>query len=302
VDDLLSHTLGGLVELDWRLPTKPWSAFVDRSQLELALMNLIINARDAMPDGGTITISTDRRTIKARTTDNLPAGSYVIVKVSDHGSGIPPELVEKVLEPFFTTKPVGKGTGLGLSMVYGFARQSGGTFRLQANSPTGTTAEIWLPEASEQDMAVAADEKRVDLDGPSLHILVVDDHPEVRMATVGLLEELGHTVMEAKSGPEALELARSTERPLDLLLSDYAMPHLSGTELVRLIRQSQPSLPALLITGYADADDINDRPPDVMILSKPFSLPALSSAIAQATHGGPVDKARPAAGDDETGG
>jgi PAS domain S-box-containing protein len=284
VDDLLSHTLGGLVELEWNLPKGPWSALVDRSQLELALMNLIINARDAMPDGGTISISTDRRTIKTLTTDNLPAGSYVIVKVADHGSGIPPELLEKVLEPFFTTKPVGKGTGLGLSMVYGFARQSGGTFRLHSNNSAGTTAEIWLPEASEKDVAIATDEKRIDANGPSLNILLVDDHPEVRMTTVGLLEDLGHTVVEAKSGPEALELARGTDGSIDLLLSDYAMPHLSGTELVRLIRQERPTLPAVLITGYADADDISDRPQDVMILSKPFTLSALSSAIAQATH------------------
>jgi PAS domain S-box-containing protein len=283
VDDLLSHTLGGLVELDWHLPDSPWSALVDRSQLELALMNLIINARDAMPDGGTITISTDRRPVKAGTTDNLPAGNYVVIKVTDRGSGIPPEIIDKVLEPFFTTKPVGKGTGLGLSMVYGFARQSGGTFRLRSGEKNGTVAEIWLPEALEQDIRAPADEEILSLGGPSLNILVVDDHAEVRMATVGLLEDLGHSVVQAQSGAEALDLARKAERPIDLLLSDYAMPQLSGTDLVRLIREDRPGLPALLITGYADADEISDRPQDVLILSKPFSLPALSSAIKQAT-------------------
>ncbi|UUR06746.1 response regulator [Sphingomonas glaciei] len=281
VDDLLSHTLGGLVELDWHLPGNRWSALVDQSQLELALMNLIINARDAMPDGGTITISTDRRTVSGKSGDHLPAGNYVIVRVSDHGTGIPPELIDKVLEPFFTTKPVGKGTGLGLSMVYGFARQSCGTFRLFNNQNAGMTAEIWLPEAAEQDIGARADVENLPISVPSLNILVVDDHPEVRMTTVGLLEDLNHRILEASSGAEALQLAKQAKPPIDLLISDYAMPHLSGTEVVKLMRNDRPGLPALLITGYADSDEIGDRPQDVMILSKPFSLDALSSAIAK---------------------
>lgn len=283
VDDLLSHTLGGLVELDWHLPDQPWSAFVDRSQLELALMNLIINARDAMPEGGTITISTDRRSVAQGKGDDLAAGDYVIVRVSDHGGGIPPDIIDKVLEPFFTTKPIGKGTGLGLSMVYGFARQSGGIFRLQSEQGVGTSAEIWLPASVSSGSSIQEAGAQVSLDGPPLTVLLVDDHPEVRMATLGLLEELGHQVLEAKSGAEAMDLARDAERTIDLLVSDYAMPHLSGTELIRLIRDVRPRLPAMLITGYADADDISDRPADVAILSKPFDLPELSSVIARAT-------------------
>jgi CheY-like chemotaxis protein len=242
-------------------------------------MNLVINARDAMPDGGTITISTDYRTVEGGS--DLAEGRYVIVKVEDRGTGIPPEIIDKVLEPFFTTKPIGKGTGLGLSMVYGFARQSGGTFRLSGAEPNGTIAEIWLPEAAEHETFASAEDEAISLAGPSLNILVVDDHPEVRMTTVALLEDLGHKVIQAESGNEALELLQGGEA-IDLLLSDYAMPHLSGTELVRLVRKDHPKLPAVLITGYADAEQISNRPRDVMILNKPFSLPALSSAVTQA--------------------
>nr|WP_272873190.1 ATP-binding protein [Sphingomonas arenae] len=283
VDDLLSHTLGGLVELDWRLPEDGWRAFADRSQLELALMNLIINARDAMPDGGTIVITAGKRDVEAGNGLELAPGSYVTVEVTDRGSGIPADILEKVLEPFFTTKPVGKGTGLGLSMVYGFARQSGGTFRLRSDPGEGTRAEIWLPEASaqEQAVAVAAEHKPADI-GPALKILLVDDHAEVRIMTAALLAELGHEVVEAPSGAEALNVLRRTDLQIDLLLSDYAMPHLSGTDIVDAARKLRPDLPALLVTGYADADEIGERPMDVAILNKPFTVPDLASALRKA--------------------
>jgi PAS domain S-box-containing protein len=291
VDDLLSHTLGGLVELDWQLPEGGWCAFADRSQLELALMNLIINARDAMPDGGTITIKADLEEIGAGNPLGLEPGAYGNLQVIDRGSGIPAEIIEKVLEPFFTTKPVGKGTGLGLSMVYGFARQSGGTFRLESTPGEGTRAEIWLPQATEQERSVEGDAEALDChDGPALTILLVDDHPEVRITTAALLNELGHQVMEAQSGAEALDVIRRQDGGIDLLLSDYAMPHLSGTDMLAAARQLRPNLPALLITGYADAEEIGERPTDVAILSKPFSLPQLASAVRKAT------QARAAAG------
>jgi CheY-like chemotaxis protein len=284
VDDLLSHTLGGLVELNWRLPDGPWCAFADRSQLELALMNLIINARDAMPDGGTITISADSRTVGPADKLDLAPGDYVRLEVGDQGTGIPAELVDKVLEPFFTTKPVGKGTGLGLSMVYGFARQSGGTFRIRSEPGQGTRAEIWLPVASEQ---APADELSSELErvspGPPLTVLLVDDHPEVREATAALLDELGHRVIDLPTGAEALDLLQDPAVTVDLLLSDYAMPQLSGTDLLALARKLRPDLPALLITGYADADEIRQRPDDVAILNKPFSLPQLASALRKAS-------------------
>jgi PAS domain S-box-containing protein len=284
VDDLMSHTLGGLVELNWRLPEGSWCAFADQSQLELALMNLIINARDAMPGGGTITISAETRDVLAGNSLDLEPGAFVRLEVADQGSGIPPELMDRVLEPFFTTKPVGKGTGLGLSMVYGFARQSGGTFRIASEADRGTRAEIWLPQASEQKPVAVQKSEIIDVGhGKSLTILLVDDHPEVRETTAALLREIGHSVIEASTGAEALDLLRSGDPPIDLLLSDYAMPQLSGTDIVAMAREFRPDLPALLVTGYADADEIRQRPDDVEILSKPFTLPDLATAVSKAS-------------------
>lgn len=284
VDDLLSHTLGGLVELDWQLPEQGWCAYADRSQLELALMNLIINARDAMPDGGTIAITAQSREVAPGNALGLAPGSYKTLEVTDQGPGIPADIIDKVLEPFFTTKPVGKGTGLGLSMVYGFARQSGGTFRLRSEAGQGTRAEIWLPKASEQERRAVkiAPEEPHSLEGPALRILLVDDHPEVRVTTAALLCELGHQVIDVSSGAEALSVLGREDVEVDLLLSDYAMPHLSGTDIVGAARELRPELPALLVTGYADADEIGERPRDVDILSKPFTVPELASALLKA--------------------
>jgi PAS domain S-box-containing protein len=283
VDDLLSHTLGGLVELKWRLPEDGWCAFADRSQLELALMNLVINARDAMLDGGTITISADTQEIAAANKLSLEPGKYVRLEVADQGTGIPPEIVDKVLEPFFTTKAVGKGTGLGLSMVYGFARQSGGTFTIGSEATAGTKATLWLPQASRIDQAPATSApSKVVEEGRPLSILLVDDHPEVRETTAALLRELGHEITEVASGVEALAVLEHSGQDIDVLLSDYAMPHLSGTDLLARVRKLQPRLPALLITGYADADEIGERPDDVAILSKPFSPEDLAAGLITA--------------------
>jgi PAS domain S-box-containing protein len=280
VNDLLSHTLGGLVELDWHLPEDSWCAFADRSQLELALMNLVINARDAMPDGGTITISADTQDIARGNKLNLEPGTYVRLEVADQGTGIPAEIADKVLEPFFTTKPVGKGTGLGLSMVYGFARQSGGTFSIASEGKSGTKATVWLPQTSsiEEDTATSKPPKMVE-DRRKLSILLVDDHPEVRETTAALLRELGHDIKEASTGAEALMILAADGQTIDVLLSDYAMPQLSGTDLLVKARQLLPNLPAVLITGYADAEEIKERPTDVAILNKPFNPEDLAATL-----------------------
>ena len=286
VNDLLSHTLGGLVELDWNLPNDRWCAFADRSQLELAVMNLVINARDAMPNGGTITISADKKEIAARNRMNLAPGTYVRLEVADQGTGIPLEIADKVLEPFFTTKPVGKGTGLGLSMVYGFARQSGGTFTIASEGQAGATAVLWLPQASKSEDAppVSTLDKPVS-EGRSLSVLLVDDHPEVRETTAALLRELGHEITEVASGAEALAVLEDASREIDVLLSDYAMPQMSGTDLLIKARQLRHDLPAILITGYADADEIGERPEDVDILSKPFTPDSLAAGLMTAVRG-----------------
>jgi PAS domain S-box-containing protein len=282
VSNLLAHTLGGLVKVEWRLGEGVWPVFADRAQLELALLNLIINARDAMPSGGTVTITAENRAVAA---DDLPgssAGDYVLISVADTGTGISPEHLEKVMEPFFTTKEVGKGSGLGLSMVYGFAKQSNGAFLLDSEVGTGTRAELWLPRAPDAapNQAQKAEEPQ-DQSLRPLKVLLVDDHPEVRSTTAALLEDSGHEVHEADNGAVALELMKNRKCVFDILITDYAMPNLSGTDFLREARLLCPDVPALLITGYAEVDMIRDRPANVELLLKPFTPAKLQAAMAR---------------------
>jgi len=285
VGDLLSHTLGGLVRLDWQLPDGLWPAYADASQLELALINLIINARDAMPEGGSITVTGENRTLDIANDTGLVPGDYVLLTVADDGAGIPPELIDQVLEPFFTTKEIGKGTGLGLSMVYGFAQQSGGTLRIDSEIGTGTRVEIWLPRAtSDGEAQLKEDGKAAEIvPAPSaLRVLLVDDHAGARITTAALLQDLGHDVVEAADGPRMLDLLRAAPDCFDLIVSDYAMPLISGAEGIRQAREICADIPAVLITGYAEAASISGRPSDVHILLKPFGAEQFASAIASA--------------------
>ncbi|HZG07518.1 MAG TPA: response regulator [Allosphingosinicella sp.] len=285
VTDLLTHTLGGLVELEWRVEPGLWSAFADQSQLQLALMNLIINARDAMRDGGTIAVYADNRTVAAGAQRGLDAGDYVVLTVADSGCGISPEILEQVMEPFFTTKDVGKGTGLGLSMVYGFAKQSGGAFRIDSTLGVGTRAELWLPGTPAEAERRGADaESAPFISQPRpLRILLIDDHDGVRATTAALLSDLGHHVIEASGGNEGLAAIGEAPDCCDLLITDYAMPHVSGAEVIRQARALCPRLPAIIITGYADADSIEKRPADVQVLAKPFSSDQLNALLVLAT-------------------
>ncbi len=279
--NLLAHALGGLVDIEWRANEGVWNAFADRAQLELALVNLIINARDAMPAGGTVTVSAENREVEADNWAGIPAGDYVLLSVTDNGTGIAPGDLEKVMDPFFTTKDVGKGSGLGLSMVYGFAKQSNGAFRLESELGRGTRAELWLPRAPEglapADWPVAEEPQGAPT--RPLHVLLVDDHAEVRRTTRAVLEDLGHSVVEAANGAEALQALKIRECDYDLLISDYAMPHVSGTEFLREARELCPDAPALIITGYAEADAISDRPPGVDVLLKPFTATQLEATL-----------------------
>ena len=284
VHDLLTHTLGGLVQLDWNLDEGLWCPYADESQLELALMNLIINARDAMPDGGTIKVRGENRTCEGAGPLGLPSGEYVVLKIEDEGAGIPPELLPQVMEPFFTTKEIGKGTGLGLSMVYGFASQSGGAIRIDSQLDVGTQVEIWLPRAPESSAtmqkqgavpAILADEAN----DKCFRILLVDDHAEVRATTAALLADLGHEVTQGADGPAILATLARTPAAYDLLISDYAMPVVSGLEVIRRARELRPGLPALIITGYADVQSLESRPDDVKVLMKPFDAEQLSVTV-----------------------
>ncbi|HEY0112176.1 MAG TPA: response regulator [Allosphingosinicella sp.] len=295
VTDLLAHTLGGLVELEWRMGEELWCAFADQAQLELALMNLIINARDAMPDGGTIAVEAENRCSAGDPEIGLAAGEYLVLAVADSGSGISPQILEQVMEPFFTTKDIGKGTGLGLSMVYGFAKQSGGAFRLESEVGIGTRAELWLPRAPETaaDQPARPDRSCSRAPARPLKILLVDDHEGVRRTTAALLRDVGHEVLEASDGPEVLALLSDDPDCCELLISDYAMPHVSGVEVIRQAREAQPRLPAIIITGYAEGQAVARRPDDVTLLAKPFTPEQLFAAVESVTALAPAEVAEP---------
>jgi CheY-like chemotaxis protein/two-component sensor histidine kinase len=278
--DLMQRSLGPSVHIETRFPLSLPRARADANQLELALLNLAVNARDAMPDGGTIVISARVDRI-AEQKDNLAPGRYVCLSVSDTGEGMDQETLAHAMEPFFTTKGVGKGTGLGLSMVHGMSEQSGGRLVLKSRKGEGTTAEIWLPVATQQAEAAAqaaqASTKASDEDARSLVILAVDDDALVLMNTIAMLEDLGHTVLEAASGKEALDVFRR-EKDIDVVITDQAMPLMTGTQLADAIRAERRDLPIILATGFAEL------PPnagvDLLKLDKPFRQEDLAQALA----------------------
>jgi PAS domain S-box-containing protein len=287
VSDLLTHTLGGLIKIEWTIQKDSWAPYVDQAQLELALVNLIINARDAMPGGGSVSIVADNCPLEEGGESGLEPGDYIRIIVRDTGTGIAPDVLEKVMDPFFTTKAVGKGSGLGLSMVYGFAKQSNGAFRIQSQVGEGTAAELLLPRAPAEAVREAEKppEQSVRATDRKLAILLVDDHTQVRSTTAALLTDLGHSVVEAEDGAQALKVLQDRDCDFDLLISDYAMPQLSGTDFLRKAHELCPDVPALIVTGYAEAEAIGDRPEGVIILQKPFTPTALEAAIASLCEG-----------------
>jgi PAS domain S-box-containing protein len=248
--DLIQRSVGTHIELGLDLPADLPSALVDANQIELAVLNLVVNARDAMPEGGVLSIAVDH--LEAPPTAELPSGHYVRLVVSDTGHGMDAETLQKATEPFFSTKELGKGTGLGLSMVHGLAVQLNGALRLTSHVGVGTKAELWLPVT----MIAPEDEKSSlpEANGETaekITILVVDDDALIAMSTVDMLEDLGHDVIEANSGDRALEILRG-DRVVDLLVTDYAMPRMNGVQLAAAARQVRPDLPVLLATGYAE--------------------------------------------------
>ena len=278
--DLLQRSIGPQVHIETRFPLGLPRVTVDAHQCELALLNLTVNARDAMPEGGTITIA-GREAGEADAAD-LPEGRYVCLSVADTGSGMDAETLARAQEPFFTTKGVGKGTGLGLPMVQGLAAQSRGRLTLRSQLGEGTTAEMWFPMAEAGaggDPASAAPSPRVS--SRSLTVLVVDDDPLVLENTTAMLEDLGHRVVEARSGQEALNLLE--RRPgLDLVITDQAMPGMTGTQLAEQIARAQSGLPVILASGYAEVSA--DHPVVLSRLSKPFDQDTLARAVSEALH------------------
>jgi CheY-like chemotaxis protein len=235
-----------------------------------------------MPEGGIVTVTGENREIGDDEDIALPAGQYVVLTVGDTGSGIPTELLERVTEPFFTTKEVGKGTGLGLSMVYGFAKQSGGAIHIDSKVGEGTRVEIWLPRAPEERRSAPRQAKKAKMHAmPALRILLVDDHAAVRATTAALLQDMGHNVSECGDGSSAVAAFQKEPGAFDLVITDYAMPLLSGVDVIEKARQLTPGLPGIIITGYAEAQSISRRPKGVLVLTKPFTPEQLGEAIAE---------------------
>jgi signal transduction histidine kinase len=280
--DLLQSTMGGSVQIETRLQDDLWPAMIDPTQIELVILNLAINARDAMEVGGALSVETANVTLGPPSTpENPPAGEYVMVGVSDDGTGMDEAVLARVFEPFFTTKEVGKGSGLGLSQVFGLAKQSGGGVRIESRPGEGTAVRVYLPRASTAVATCAAEVQPEPLGGSrDVRVLVVDDDSAVREVTAAILDDLGYSVVEAGSGGAALEVLDSEER-IDLMLLDFAMPGMNGAEVAREVRARRPDVPILFVTGYADTTSLADTGEDV-IVRKPYVQHELAAKLASA--------------------
>lgn len=284
--ELIRRTVGPSIAMDVLATQGLWSTLVDPPQLENALLNLCLNARDAMPDGGQLLIETSNRHLdadEARTLD-LPAGDYVALCVSDNGSGMTDEVLKRAFDPFFTTKPIGMGTGLGLSMIYGFARQSGGGVHIDSTPGRGTRVCIYLPACNES-APIANDppdhRELPDRTAGGETVLVVDDEPAVRALVAEALTDQGYRVLEADRGAVALDILR-TRQTIDLLVSDVGLPGgMNGRQLADAARSLRPGLKVLFVTGYAENAALGNGQlePGMHVLTKPFSIPSLSERV-----------------------
>jgi signal transduction histidine kinase/ActR/RegA family two-component response regulator len=280
VAGLVEHTLGGTIGIDWHCSGDVENLYVDKSQLELALVNLILNARDAMPEGGRIDVTIDGFDLESGNLLELPPGHYVRIRVRDEGEGIPGEIVNRITEPFFTTKEAGKGTGLGLSMVTGFVQQSGGKLRIGSSPGEGATVELFLPSTA---LPAPADEafrdSMVQPVASGKAVLLVDDDEAVRTVLGEQLREMGFSVDEVGDGGSAIERLKANGG-YDVLLTDFAMPGMNGLDTIRSAVRQRPSLNALLMTGYADEDAVAGVRGSVPVIRKPINLEELMRRIA----------------------
>jgi len=292
MSDMIRRTLGETIRVDTTLAADAWPAFADRNQLETALLNLVVNARDAMPRGGRLTIQTSNVTVGDASTDDIARGDYVIIAVRDTGVGIPPELVDKVFEPFFTTKETGKGSGLGLSMVYGFVKQSGGHVRIQSAPDAGTTVRLYLPRAahagvpagiealSAMPLPPATSIHALARARPGETVLLVEDNDDVRRFGVSALEGLGYRVLDAPDGHAALKLLDASPSPVHLLFTDVVLPGgMTGTDLAAAIRRRRPDIAVLYTSGYTRNPIHHASVTDAGVLAKPYPLESLAMAI-----------------------
>jgi PAS domain S-box-containing protein len=279
--ELLQRSLGGLVQVETELADDLWPATSDPTQLELVVLNLAINSRDAMPTGGRLRIATSNVVLSEDDTlDGLDPGDYVRIAVTDTGTGMSSDIIKRAFEPFFTTKEIGKGSGLGLAQVYGVATQFGGTVRIDSTPGVGTTLEVFLPRASAVQYGSGETEPHPsDAIAGSGTILLIDDDPDVREIAAIFLREAGYVVKEAGSGTEACEILASA--PVNLALVDYAMPMMSGREFVRLAREIQPNLRAIYVTGAADMVASGEFQVDEPIVVKPYARMALLKIVRE---------------------
>ncbi len=285
--DLVASSIGPTIELRLRCARDLPQALADPNQLELAILNLCVNARDAMPDGGSLTIAAESALIGPGSETKLPPGDYLRLSIIDTGTGMDSATLARAVEPFFSTKEMGRGTGLGLSMVHGLTAQLGGAFVLGSEPGRGTRADLYLPVTHDR-----ADADHVTAQGPVTYgqprtILVVDDEELVRKGTAEMLRALGHTAFEAEGGAEAL-MTLAVIAEIDAVVTDYKMPHMDGAELAKRIRAQRPNMPILLISGYTGtADPVAGLPR----LNKPFGLNELAHALHRACD--PVDNVVP---------
>jgi signal transduction histidine kinase/ActR/RegA family two-component response regulator len=286
MSDLLDRTIGERIEVDIRNEPDVWPVWVDAYQLENAILNLAVNARDAMDGTGKLVMSTSNVRLEQNEVGQLAAGDYVRIAVSDNGCGMSPETIERVFEPFFTTKPVGQGTGLGLSQISSFARQSGGDVAIESVLGDGTTVSIYLPRhdgdvrAAEPAPAGAASHTNEDVGT----ILVVEDDPRVRAATGTALTELGYPAILCGSGPEAIDQLEERD-DIGLVITDVVMPGMTGPELAGQIRARHPDIGLLFVTGYVGEAGEAESFKGSEVLRKPFTLRALAEALDTATAG-----------------
>jgi PAS domain S-box-containing protein len=280
VRSMLSSTLGENVVVELKIEDDTLVALADQHQLESALLNLALNSRDAMPDGGKVTITTATEHVRAERYGELKPGDYVSVSVADTGSGMSADVIERAFEPFFTTKPSGAGTGLGLSMVYGFVKQTGGNVTIDSVEGVGTTITIYLPQASTEAEKAQHSEKADAPEGQGEVVLVVEDDRHVRMLVMDVLEELGYQAKEATDANGALPYLESGQR-LDLLISDVGLPGLNGRQLADIARHHRPGLKVLFLTGYAAHAAVRSEflAQGMDLMTKPFELDALAGKI-----------------------
>ena len=276
--DMLSRSIGGTIVIDTKFQPGLPTTLVDPNQLELALLNLVLNSRDAMPEGGHVTIAVRHGADDAGPRDLSP-GEYICIAVTDTGTGMDDATLKRATEPFFTSKGVGKGTGLGLSMVHGLAAQSGGTLRINSEFGVGTTVEMWLPTTNQdaESGRKATPPSPVEPAQP-YRILLVDDDFLVMAGTAAMLEDLGHRVIEASSGARALDALRAGAK-VDMVITDYAMPEMTGAQLAREIRHNWPHLPIIMATGYAELPD--EEVSNYRVLNKPFQQHELAGQISE---------------------